>query len=93
MDRGSEPTSRLLDKIVDYEEAVVSKHLPRILLFCFPNERREACARRAIYSLRLTIATSTLNKHLADPLRANWQPLGWERRFPLPTLWTPEEHR
>lgn len=83
MDRGTEPAQRLREKVVDYEEVVISRHMPRIVLFCFPNERREQFAISALQTGKLTIATCTLDKHLEDPLGPNWLPVRHERRMRL----------
>ncbi|MCA1602383.1 MAG: replication-relaxation family protein [Acidobacteria bacterium] len=83
LDRGTEDARRLENKLVDYEEAVLSKHLPRILLFCFLTERRQHAARMGLRSNRLTVATSTLERHLANPLGPNWLIGGQERLVPI----------
>lgn len=86
LDRGTENLGRLRDKMVDYEEASISAHLPRVLLFCFPNTRRERFARDVLRSSRLRVATSTLPWHLEDPLRQIWLPIGADRRLSLEDL-------
>lgn len=91
LDRGTENVDQLAAKIIDYDEAAISKHLPRLLLFCFQTERRERSAMPALWSRRLIVATSTLEKHLADPLGSNWLPIAEERRVKLLEIPTPEE--
>lgn len=91
LDRGTENVDQLAAKILDYDEAAISKHLPRILLFCFQTERRERSAMPALRSRRLIVATSTLDRHLADPLGPNWLPIEEERRVRLLEIPTPEE--
>lgn len=86
LDRGTENLGRLRDKVIDYEEAAISAHLPRVLLFCFPSTRRERFARDALRSSRLKVATSTLSWHLEDPLRQIWLPIGADRRLSLEDL-------
>jgi hypothetical protein len=86
MDRGTEWSRQLRDKVIDYEEASVSRHLPRVVLFCFPNERRERFARGALESARITIATGLLGSHLEDPLGRNWLPVRNGRRLSLSEL-------
>lgn len=91
MDRGTEVGRRLREKIIFYEEATVSRRLPRIVLFCFENERRESFARETLETVRLTVATSTLERHLGDPLGRNWLPVRHERRVDLLDLSLPEQ--
>ncbi|MEX2551528.1 MAG: replication-relaxation family protein [Actinomycetota bacterium] len=86
LDRGTEDSSRLQDKMIDYDEAAISSHLPKLLLFCFPNSRRERNASRALRSARLTVATSTLESHLDRPLDPIWLPLNGEKRLCLGDL-------
>lgn len=90
MDRGTESYGLLRDKIVDYEEASVSRHLPRLILFCFPSERRERFARDALRSSKLVITTGVLSSHIDDPLGRNWLPMGGERRLRLSEIKPPE---
>jgi hypothetical protein len=91
LDRGTENVDQLAAKIVDYDEAAISKHLPRVLLFCFQTEKRERSAMPALRSRRLIVATSNLDRHLADPLGPNWLPIEEERRVRLLEIPTPEE--
>jgi hypothetical protein len=90
MDRGTESADRLRNKIIDYEEASVSRHLPRVVLFCFPNERRERFARSALESAKLSVATGILESHLRDPLDRNWLPVRNGRRRSPSELKPPE---
>lgn len=90
MDRGTEWARHLRNKVIDYEEASVSRHLPRVILFCFPNERREGFARPSLESAKLTIATGLLQGHLDDPLERNWLPVRNGRRLSLSELKPPE---
>jgi hypothetical protein len=86
LDRGTENLGRLRDKMVDYDEAAISAHLPRVLLFSFPNTRRERFARDVLRSNRLKVATSILPWHLEDPLGQIWLPIGGERRLSIENL-------
>lgn len=90
VDRGTEPSDRLREKVIDYEEAVISRYMPRVVLFCFPNERREQFATSALQTGKLTIATCILDKHLEDPLGPNWLPSRQERRVRLIEIPLPE---
>lgn len=91
LDRGTENIDQLAAKIIDYDEAAVSKHLPRVLLFCFQTERREHSAMPALRSRCLIVATSTLERHLSDPFGLNWLPIQEERRVKLLEIPMPEE--
>lgn len=90
LDRGTEESARIASKIADYEEAIVSRHLPRILLLSFPSERRESYVRDAVGGSALTIATAIQGRHISDPLGANWLPIGWDQRIPVIDLPTPD---
>lgn len=86
LDRGTENLGRLRNKMVDYDEAAITAHLPKLLLFCFPNSRRERFARDVLKNRRLKVATSTLSWHLEDPLRQIWLPIGADRRLSFEDL-------
>lgn len=86
LDRGTEESGRLRDKMIDYDEAAISKHLPKLLLFCFPSTRRERFARPALRASRLIVATSILDWHLDRPLELIWLPLNGDKRLSLEDL-------
>ena len=92
LDRGTEPHGRLEVKMHQYaREGVLPESLPHLLLFCFPSEAREVRARRALLDLgSITVATTTLGRHRADPLGPIWLPVRSGRRFALPELPAPE---
>jgi len=90
MDRGTESADLLREKVVDYEEAVISRYMPRIVLFCFPTQRREQFAVSKLQTGKLTIATCILDKHLEDPLGPIWLPIRHERRVRLIEIPLPE---
>ncbi|MBW3587872.1 MAG: replication-relaxation family protein [Actinobacteria bacterium] len=85
LDRGTERESVIKHKIWGYDEVTPSEHLPRVLLFVFPTNRRELWAhdKLVLYSSHLTVATSTLERHLANPLGRNWLPVLREQRLSL----------
>ncbi len=83
LDRATEECARLLHKMVDYDEAAISNHLPKLLLFCFPSTRRERFARPALRSRRLTVATTILDWHRDRPLEPIWLPLDGDIRLSL----------
>jgi hypothetical protein len=76
LDRGTEPHGRLRAKLHRYAEVAPLTDAPRILLFAFLTERREIEARRALFSPGFTLATTSLERSMADPLGPVWQPLG-----------------
>lgn len=83
LDRGTENHQRLKGKLRWYDELARLEDVPRVLLFAFPTERREAEARRALATARLIVATATLGRAMADPLGAVWWPLRQPFRRPL----------
>lgn len=89
LDRGTERDQVLKEKMIFYDNVAISQLLPRILLFCFSAERRERSALPLLYSSRLTVATATLDRHLQDPLAANWLPWRGERRLRILDLQEP----
>lgn len=76
LDRGTESHERLRAKLRRYAEVASLPGVPQMVLFAFPSERREAEARRSLFSPDLTIVTTSLPQALADPLGLVWQPLG-----------------
>lgn len=92
LDRGTEPHSRLETKMHRYAGmGVLPESLPHLLLFCFPSERREVGARAALLDLGyITVATTSLDRHRADPLGPIWLPIRGARRHRLPDLPVPE---
>lgn len=86
LDRGTEDSARLRNKMIDYDEVAISKHLPKLLLFCFHSPRRERFARQALRSTRVNVATSILDWHLERPFDPIWLPVGGERRLRLEDL-------
>ncbi|MBW3587904.1 MAG: hypothetical protein KY429_00600 [Actinobacteria bacterium] len=63
---------RLSDKLPRYSEAAVLEDCPRYLLFCFTEIEAEIAARKVLGGCELTIATATLEEHIAHPLGRNW---------------------
>lgn len=92
LDRGTEPHSRLETKMHRYARmGLLPESLPHLLLFCFPSERREVEARTALLDLGyITVATTSLDRHRADPLGPIWLPIRGARRRALPDLPVPE---
>jgi hypothetical protein len=92
LDRGTEPRDRLERKMHQYVRPGLSaESLPHLLLFCFQSEGREVSAREALWDLDyVTVATTTLDRHRANPLSPIWLPIRGERRFSLTDLPVPE---
>jgi hypothetical protein len=83
LDRGTEEHERLRAKLRRYAEVASLPGVPQMVLFAFPSDRREAEARRSLFSPDLTVATTALPRALADPLGRVWQPLGGPFRSSL----------
>jgi hypothetical protein len=83
VDRGTEPTRRLGEKLSSYARIARMEGVPRLLLFTFPSDRREAEARRELHLPGLTVATSTRDRLAHDPLGEIWLPIGVDRRLSL----------
>lgn len=85
LDRGTERENVIKHKLWGYDEITPSEHLPGVLLFVFPTDRRELWAHdeTRLYSRHLIVGTSTLERHLANPLGRNWLPVLRERRLSL----------
>ena len=91
LDRGTENRSRLAQKIRKYRLIAGASGAPQVLLFCFHSEQREASAREALDGSRLLVATTSLDRHSADPLGAVWRPLRANHRVRLDGLLHLEE--
>lgn len=83
LDQGTEIPSKLAKKLFGYREASLVPGSPELLLFCFPDNRREASARKALVPCGMTIATTTMGRHITDPLGDNWLALGSNKRTSL----------
>jgi hypothetical protein len=86
LDLGTENRGRLEDKMERYRILARAATAPDVALFCFPSQEREASARRVLGGTAMPVATATLDRHLADPLGANWLPLDGDRRACLVDL-------
>lgn len=83
LDRGSESPSRVAMKLPGYEEASLAPDRPDLLLFCLPNQTREVAVRKVLHPCRISIATTTKDRHESDPLGRIWLPLGNDHRVQL----------
>jgi len=86
IDRGTENHSRLEQKIRKYRIIAGAEGTPKHLLFCFNSAQREARAREALDGSRFIVATTSLDRHVADPLGAVWRPLREDYRVTLADL-------
>lgn len=96
LDRGTETVERLVAKLRHYDLLGFGKNPPWALLFCLHSERREANVHKHLYPMDgLVIATNTLDRHLNDPLGANWLPVRENVRYTLlqlPSRGTPSKY-
>jgi hypothetical protein len=83
LDRGSESPSRLAHKLLGYEEAARARDRPDLLLFCLPSPTREVAARKVLRACGIAIASTSLDRHMSDPLGPIWLPITNGRRLPL----------
>jgi len=81
LDRGTESSSRLEEKLTGYARVARSPDAPDALLFLFPTERREAEARRALFNCGMLLLTGTRGYAGEDPLSPFWLPVGGDRRI------------
>lgn len=90
LDRGTENRNRLAQKIRRYRLIAGAAGAPQVLLFCFHSAEREASARSALEGSRLILATTSLDRHVANALGAVWRPLRADHRVRLLDLPSPE---
>jgi hypothetical protein len=83
LDLGTEDRGRLEDKMERYRVLARAATAPDVVLFCFPSEAREASARLVLGGTAMPVATTTLERHRADPLGAIWLQLRSDRRVGL----------
>lgn len=86
LDRGTENGTRLEQKLTGYQRVSRFHDAPKLLLFVFHSERREAEARRHLHNAGLTVATTTLSAAMADPLGEFWLRIGGTRRSTITQL-------
>ncbi len=83
LDRGTEARDRLEAKLERYLLIASVPDSPEVVLFCFPTDERERSARQVLHRPALAVATSTIERHLGDPLGQVWRPLGSDHRLRL----------
>lgn len=86
LDRGTENHGRLQRKLERYRIVAGGAGVPQVLLFCFPSLGRETGARESLAGCGLVVATTTLDRHMTDPLGNVWRALDADRRVKLVEL-------
>jgi hypothetical protein len=81
LDRGTESSSRLEEKLARYARVARFADAPQALLFVFPTEQREAQARRALFNCGMVVLTGTRGFVGKDPLTPSWLPMGGDSRI------------
>lgn len=86
-DRGTETQRRLQDKLDRYDELALAIEQPITLLLTLLADRREQETRRALQPTSdVLLLTTTVERHQADPLTANWLPAASQTRIALSDL-------
>jgi hypothetical protein len=81
LDRGTETTSALEEKLSRYARVSRFSDSPGVLLFLFPTLRREVEARRVLFNCGMRVLTGTRALAGNDPLGAFWLPAEGEVRL------------
>lgn len=81
VDRGTESSSRLEEKLARYARVARSPNAPDAVLFLFPTGQREAEARRVLFNCGMTVLTGTRIAAGEDPLGPFWLPTGADGRL------------
>jgi hypothetical protein len=89
LDRGTESRDRLAEKLDRYELIASGPDGPDAVLFCFTSTEREQSARDVLALPSVSVATTSLERHRADPLGHVWRPVGADRRERLIDLRAP----
>jgi hypothetical protein len=80
LDRGTETTSALEEKLARYARVSRFSDSPGVLLFLFPTERREAEARSVLFNCGMIVLTASKVEFAQDPLSSCWLPMEGDRR-------------
>lgn len=83
LDGGTESGGLLERKMLGYRRASIINSVPKLILFCFTSPRREQNARRLLAAGSIAVLTSSLPRHLEDPLAQIWLPLNSDERLSL----------
>jgi hypothetical protein len=80
LDRGTESRDRLAEKLERYALIASGPDAPDAVLFCFASRERGQSAREVLTRPGVPVATTSLERHRADPLGPVWRPVGEDRR-------------
>jgi hypothetical protein len=80
LDRGTESRDQLAEKLERYGLIASGPDTPEAVLFCFTTREREHSAREVLGHPGVSVATTSLERHRADPLGPVWRPVGMDRR-------------
>jgi len=83
LDRGTESRDRLAEKLERYLLIASGPDAPEAVLFCFPSAEREQNAREVFRRPGISVATTSAERHLADPLGHVWRRVGDDQRIRL----------
>lgn len=83
LDRGTESRDRLAEKLERYALIAAGPDAPDVVLFCFLSAERERSAREVLGRPGIKIATTTIERHRAEPLGLVWRPIEADRRLRL----------
>lgn len=81
LDRGTENSSRLEEKLARYARVARFADAPQALLFVFPTDQRESQARRVLFNCGMAVLTGTRGFAGQDPLSPFWLQMGGDRRI------------
>jgi hypothetical protein len=81
LDRGTESSSRLEEKLARYARVSRFGDAPQAVLFLFPTDHREVEARRALFNCGMLVLTGSRGLAGKDPLTQSWLPMGSDRRL------------
>lgn len=80
LDRGTESRDRLAEKLERYALIASGPDGLDAVLFCFASGEREQSAREVLTRPGVPVATTSLERHLTDPLGPVWRRVGADRR-------------
>lgn len=89
LDRGTESRDRLAEKLERYLLIASGPDALEAVLFCFTSAEREQSAREVLGRPGVPVATTSLERHRADPLGPVWRPVGAGRRERMIDLVSP----
>jgi hypothetical protein len=83
LDRGTESRDRLAEKLERYLLIAPGPDAPDAVLFCFNSVEREQSAREVFGHPGVSVATTSAERHLGDPLGVVWRPVREDLRVRL----------